>query len=334
MTPLDDILIDALQRLLSEHCTPETVRRIEAGHGAEALWQQLEASGFADALLPEEKGGAGLCLQQAFPLIELCGRHCVAVPLAQTMVARALISASGETPPAGSIALARARPDDAGGLVAEAVSYGQVADWILAERDGPATLLRAGQRERHIFPLDASLRWTATEIAGATAITVGDVRLLEAAILAAQIAGASLAVFEQTLAYANDRLQFGRPLGKFQAIQHQLSVMAEQVFAARMAAQIGCSADIHDPTPLTIAAAKARTSSAVVEIAAIAHAIHGAIGFTAELDLQLFTRRLYAWRIAAGAESYWQNILGNALFERRGPMLDLLRDLTDMGNRP
>jgi acyl-CoA dehydrogenase len=94
------------------------------------------------------------------------------------------------------------------------------------------------------FVLDAGLRWSPPAMNAALPLdglgAVPDVQLLLGCINAVQLAGALQAVFSQTLQYANDREQFGRPIGKFQAIQHQLSVMAEHTFAARMAAQIGC----------------------------------------------------------------------------------------------
>jgi acyl-CoA dehydrogenase len=201
---------------------------------------------------------------------------------------------------------------------------------VLLQSDGDILMIRVDMREQHIFPLDATLRWSATAAAEAMRLSLtDDLRMIEAALLSTQIAGAALAVFEMTLAYANDRNQFGRPIGKFQAIQHQLSVMAEQVFAARMTAQIGCRTTDDGPSILSVAAAKARTSEAAFEVAAIAHAIYGAIGFTAELDLQLYTRRLHAWRQMAGSESYWHGILGVALMQG-GTTLDLLRNLTDI----
>ena len=80
--------------------------------------------------------------------------------------------------------------------------------------------------------------------------------------------------------------------------------MSEHVFAARMAAQLGCSgaglAADRLPDRLRVATAKARCSEAALVVSELAHAIHGAIGFTAEYDLQLYTRRLHAWRQAAG----------------------------------
>ena len=138
-------------------------------------------------------------------------------------------------------------------------------------------------------------------------------RELGAAVTAAQMAGALERTLEMTVAFANQRVQFGKPIGKFQAVQHQIAVMAEQVCAARMAARIGCESDGVWPDPLRAAAAKSRTSEAAAIVAPLAHAIHGAIGITAELDLQLFTRRLHQWRAEHGSETYWNAILGRAV---------------------
>jgi len=66
-------------------------------------------------------------------------------------------------------------------------------------------------------------------------------------------------------------------------------------------------------------------------MAALSHAVHGAIGFTAEFDLQLYTRRLHAWRQTAGSESYWHSVLGEELVDRhRGLAIDLIRATTDI----
>ncbi|MNZ88016.1 Acyl-CoA dehydrogenase, short-chain specific [compost metagenome] len=144
------------------------------------------------------------------------------------------------------------------------------------------------------------------------------------------MAGALDAAFQRTLQYANERSQFGRAIGKFQAIQHQLAVMSEHVFAARMAAQLGCAAQGLIPDRLRVATAKARCSEAALAAAETAHAIHGAIGFTEEFDLQLLTRRLHAWRQAAGSETYWHGVAGEALLAHRGLTLDLIRTITDV----
>lgn len=111
--------------------------------------------------------------------------------------------------------------------------------------------------------------------------------------------------FEMSLQYGNDRTQFGRSIGKFQAVQHQLAVMAEHVAAARIATAAAFRAGLAQPALLPAAIAKARASEAAALAANTAHAVHGAIGVTEEYDLQLYTRRLHGW-LAHGSEAYWR----------------------------
>ncbi len=277
----DKLIADALQRLLQAECTPNHVRAIEAGKSAQALWGALEGAGFANAMLPQAQGGAGLNLSQAFPLFELCGRFALPLPLADTMVVRAWLGAQAAPPPVGPIDLSQ-----------------------------PESTWRPTGPTSPLGPFDALA--------------------LQACLYAAQMAGAMQQVLDMTLHYANQRVQFGRPIGKFQAIQHQLAVMAEQTLAARMAAQIGCASSGLLPDRLRAAIAKARTSEAAVEVAALSHSIHGAIGFTHEFDLQIYTRRLHHWRLGAGSESHWHDVLGAALVDNHaGLALDLIRQTTD-----
>ena len=370
----DDLFSDAVRQLLTAQCTPQAVRGIEAGQSAQPLWQLIEASGFADALVDEAQGGAGLSLSAVYPVLELCGAFALPVPLAETMVARALLAQIGVDIPRGSITLSRgsAKPD--GGVICRMVHGGYVADWVLVtrqqdmepgmaqdavqvlsvahgamhggtrapamgvqDRAAPSTmtlLLPTSKATKSAagFCLDAKLEWSQAVVAKALRFPCQyDVKELQASLYAAQLAGAMQAVFSRTLQYANDRNQFGRPIGKFQAIQHQLSVMAEHAFAARMAAQMGCRSRTFMPDRLCVAVAKARTSEAAVEVAALSHSIHGAIGFTQEFDLQLYTRRLHLWRQAGGSESYWHSVLGTALVDQhQGLALDLIRSATDI----
>ena len=339
----NDMFADAARDVLADQCTPQVVRAIEEGgrtaEATTALWEQLEATGLADALLSEDAGGAGLGLGQVFGVLEQCGAHALPLPLGETMVARALLAQAGVARPAGSIALARGEHLANGGLRCALVRSGQVAQSVLVQAGDEWRLLgtEGAQASPQALALDAALAWSATQVQAAPVVAVDaalEVRTLQAAVVAAQMAGALKAVFDRTLQYANERQQFGRPIGKFQAIQHQLAVMSEHVFAARMAAQLGCSAG-HDgmgvvPDRLRVATAKARCSEAALVVSELAHAIHGAIGFTEEYDLQLFTRRLHAWRQTAGSEAYWYGVAGEALLHHQGMTLDIVRRITDV----
>ncbi|WP_026434809.1 acyl-CoA dehydrogenase family protein [Acidovorax sp. JHL-9] len=335
----NDMFADAARDVLADQCTPQVVRAMESGgRGAPAtaaLWAQLEATGLADALLSEGDGGAGLGLAQVFGVLEQCGAHALPLPLGDTLVARALLAQAGVARPAGSITLARGERLQDGGLRCALVRGGAVAASVLVQAGGAWHLLpvTGAQVTPQALALDAALAWPAGQVQAAPVVAVDaalDVRTLQAAVVAAQMAGALKAVFDRTLQYANERQQFGRPIGKFQAIQHQLAVMSEHVFAARMAAQLGCSGAGLAPDRLRVATAKARCSEAALVVAELAHAIHGAIGFTAEYDLQLFTRRLHAWRQTAGSEAYWHGVAGEALLAHQGMTLDIVRRITDV----
>lgn len=138
-----------------------------------------------------------------------------------------------------------------------------------------------------------------------------ETRALGAVLATAEMAGLAETMLKMSLSYANDRVQFGKPIAKLQVIQQQLAVMGEQVLMTRMAAQIGCSQGLR-PIREIAAVAKQVASAAVPQIAAIAHAVHGAIGITAEYDLHLYSRRIHALRLADGSESYWGGVLGAA----------------------
>lgn len=330
---MDDLFSDAVKALLTDHCTPAVVRAIEAGQAHAPLWQQLEDSGFVDALVPESAGGAGLALADVYAVLELCGSFAVPVPLGETLLARGLMAHAGVPTPKGAVALGTGQLQADGRLHCAQVRCAAKADWVLVSCGGVCRLLPVATAHMQVagFCLDAQMSWSQAAWDAAQAVPgTHDLVTLQAALYAAQLAGALMAVFSRTLQYANDRQQFGKPIGKFQAIQHQLSVMSEHAFAARMAAQLGLRTEGAVPDRLRVAMAKARTSEAALEVAGLSHSIHGAIGFTREFDLQLYTRRLHAWRQAAGSESYWHDVMGQALLDSPEPLsLDLIRTLTD-----
>ncbi|GAB2715819.1 acyl-CoA dehydrogenase family protein [Comamonas sediminis] len=337
---MDHLINEALRDLLSGQCMPAVVRAIEseaaasagASPAAAALWQQIEDTGFADLLLPEAAGGAGLALRDAFGVWDVLGQHAMPLPLADTMLARAWLATAGVPLPQGAIALAPQLAVAAGGVRAAGVRGARVAQWVLGQQGTDLLLLpvAAAQASASIFVLDADLHWPEAALASATRVPAfASLLVAQAGLVSALLAGSLLTVLESSLNFANERQQFGRPIGKFQAIQHELAVMAEHVSAARMAAQIACEADGVVADPLKVAVGKARSSEAAVEVASLAHSVHGAIGFTTEFDLQLYTRRLHLWRQTAGSESYWQLQAGQALLAADGMALDVIRQITD-----
>jgi alkylation response protein AidB-like acyl-CoA dehydrogenase len=145
--------------------------------------------------------------------------------------------------------------------------------------------------------------------------------LMGCVVRSVEIAGALQAVLDFTVRYANERVAFEKPIGKFQAVQHNLARLAGEVSAAMTAAYSAADAIAHggafdDAIFLEATAAKIRSAEAAQEGAAIAHQVHGAIGFTNEHILHRYTLRMLAWRDDFGNESYWAAALGNRIASR------------------
>jgi acyl-CoA dehydrogenase len=129
---------------------------------------------------------------------------------------------------------------------------------------------------------------------------------------AAVLTGAMRRAFDLTLQWTGTRVQFGRPISQFQAVQHALALAAEEIAASR-AALDWAAGELEAGRPMPSAAmAKARAAEAAGKVAAITHQAHGAIGFTAEYELFRYTRLLWLWRERWGNEQTWQVMLGQA----------------------
>jgi acyl-CoA dehydrogenase len=327
---MDPVLYDSFDRLLTDISTPQVVRDIEAGGSSQKLWQQIIESGFADAMVSEQSGGAGLEMSETFPLFFLCGRHALPLPLAQTMVARHICALNDIAIPDGPIAISPmpvSSADDA--IDCRNVPFGKLAQWALVSHAGPPDV----QRDL-LLPVSEAIR-TETGVVGslqahlcwknspAPAVVLNDtIPWLEVAatITAALMAGAMETVLQTTVRYAGERVQFGRPIGKFQAVQQQLSVLAELATASRMAAELGCQqTSERTMNVLAAAVAKARASEAAGAVVSIAHGVHAAMGITAEYDLQIYTRRLIEWRTDYGSAGYWNRRVGDAVLSSDAP---------------
>lgn len=326
---MEDLFTDAAERLFSSQATPKLVRAAEAGDYCKDLWTEIHQAGFADALVPEDKGGAGLGLGDVFGVLMECGAALLPVPLGFTMLARAILAQEGADIPEGPITIAANAAIAAdGSMTCQNVPWGMTAEWIVVpvpdrgwhilKKENAAPSLHASWQ--------ANLHWQSTEAKDLPCGIDFNWISAAAAILAAHMAGSMGRVLAMTIDYANQRVQFGKPIGKLQAIQQQISIMAEQVYAARMAAQMGCSDAGFVPKPLMAATAKARAGAASVPVAQIAHAVFGAMGITEECDLQLHTRRLYEARSAFGSDAFWNSRIGQSfLTSNAASSLDFVR---------
>jgi alkylation response protein AidB-like acyl-CoA dehydrogenase len=315
---VDPMIVDVVERFLADQCPPGQVRRIEQGAAAAALWSGLAELGLPDLLLPEDAGGAAASMSTTERVATACGAAALPVPLAFTLWLRGILHRLGIAAPAGAMTLASGVVD-AAGLRCHRVPFAATAQWVLVYCPDGARLLPVAEAEAlgslagNANTLRRDLVWRDT----AAAIVLDEARDWQAdgaLITAALLAGAARRCLEITVDYANTRSQFGRPIGKFQAIQHQLSVVAEEVFAVRMAVQQAFAGyDAGPQAQLRVAMAKGRASEAAQTIAALCHGVVGAIGITDEFDLHLFTRRLNEWRQDFGSETPWYERVGAAL---------------------
>jgi Acyl-CoA dehydrogenase, N-terminal domain. len=134
------MMLESAERLLRDACTKAVVDAAEAGQFPEALWTELEALGLPNACLGEGQGGVGLPLAEGFTLLRLAGRYAMPLPLAETLLGRALIGAEGPAEALTGV-LSIALPSSRGGY--EPVPFAPWAQWVLVAReeaDGALTL--------------------------------------------------------------------------------------------------------------------------------------------------------------------------------------------------
>jgi acyl-CoA dehydrogenase len=146
------------------------------------------------------------------------------------------------------------------------------------------------------------------------AFDVTSLLLMGAVVRSLQIAGSLETMLEISVRYSNERVAFEKKISKFQAVQHNLAKLAGEsaaaLAAATSAAEAFATGAAADAAFLEAASAKIRCSEAAEKAAAIAHQVHGAIGFTIEHILHRYTLRALAWRDDFGSESYWAVELG------------------------
>jgi alkylation response protein AidB-like acyl-CoA dehydrogenase len=320
-----DLLRETATRLFQDLCQPEALRAAEGGNWPAALWRAVEDAGLPKALVPESAGGSGVDFADAMVIVHAAGRYALPLPLPETMLGAWLLARAGLPVPDGPVTVAygdgvslnrNERGCHPRGH-APRVPWAREHTTIVAMDDAGRVAI-VPREDCAIEPGENVAREPRDTIKlGGRTDATGDARLgrlqlraVGAAMRAQQIAGALERVTEMTTQYAMDRTQFGRPIGKFQAVQQNLAVLAGQTAAAVAAADMAAEAVDENIQLLAIAAAKARCGEAAGIGASIAHQVHGAIGFTREHSLHLLTKRLWSWRDEFGNETEWNQFTG------------------------
>lgn len=332
MTDTDSLLVEQVSRLFGDKCTARELAEAERGVWQASMWSAISEFGLTAVLVDQERGGFGVPPATAFEVIRLCGQFALPLPLPETMLANRLLGLGGlplYTAPATFVAesgleLTRSRNGWRLRGTAQRVPWGRTANIVaIVEFDGQALVLNVGREgvqaapgeniakePRDTLSFDAELG--AQAVAPVSDETgVAEVRAWGAAMRSGQIAGALERIAEITVAYTLERSQFGRQIGKFQAVQQNMAVLAQQTAAARAAADIAAETFVRQPLDVqAIAAAKVRAGEAAGICAGIAHQVHGAMGFAQEYRLHYLTRRLWSWREEYGNEAVWSSWLG------------------------
>jgi acyl-CoA dehydrogenase len=156
-------------------------------------------------------------------------------------------------------------------------------------------------------------------------------RALGAFVRVGLAAGAMDAALTLSIDHVNTRVQFGKPLGKFQAVQHSLAILAVEAAAINVAGAAAATALDRGEALFEIAAAKLRTNKAIGVGTSVAHQVHGAIGFTQDYGLHPLTRALMRWRSECGNDVYWAAILGDLACAQGGA--GLWKEITQRSDR-
>ncbi len=342
------MLREMADRLFEQQYTRQVQASAQEGQWPQALWHSVTQAGLTSAAVPQALGGAGASLADAALIMRACGHHALALPLVETLIGNWLLAQAGCQADTGVLALGPVLPAKPVQLVRESARWTLSAriacvPWAMdAQHFVTVAQLPDGAQAVILAPLEAAQVDTAPNIAGEPRCQIEFDQLdltgrmfelpagldhaaalfrLGALARCQQMVGAMEWILEHSLVYARERVQFGKPIGGFQAIGHMAAVMATQVSAAQVAADAGMMAFGSEAADLSAGYAKARVGEAAGEVAALAHQLHGAMGYSHEYPLHWRTRRLWAWRDEFGGELHWNTQAGKLLAKRGGAAL-------------
>lgn len=325
---VDELLLDSTESLFASTCSFDAVQAAEAEGWAPDIWDAVADAGFAWIGLPESAGGSGGTIADAAEVVRIAASHAAPIPLAETaMLGGWLLTQAGLTLPSGAATIVpglagdtMSAQIDGGSLIvsgtAQRVPWASRSERIVALVQSPdgqqyvasispaqanidAVPNLAGE-PRETVHLD-SIRLDHDSFAAVDDPNVGHELTLRGALSRTMlIAGALEAMSRLTVGYTNDRKQFGRPIGRFQAVQQHLVWGAQDAAIAKMAAQTACAVASSVATladaEFQIAAARTLANDTAATATRWAHQAHGAMGMTQEYALHHLSRRLWAWR--------------------------------------
>ena len=342
MAESENIVAETAEKIFADLADAQTINRDKKGDWKAPLWQALTEAGLPLAWVPEDCGGSGASLAEGFSVLSAAGRFAIAVPLAETMLAGWLLAQAKIASPDGPMTVAPASPKDRITLNADGTLSGRARGVPFAKDAKHFAVLAHGNGGISIALVDAAKCQIEAGLNlandGSDTVTFGNVApvavkpapkgfdqaqlmLMGGIARSLQIAGSLESMLDVSVRYSNERVAFEKKISKFQAVQHNLAKLAGESAAALAAATSAADAmanskSFNDEVFLEAVAAKIRCSEAAEKGAAIAHQVHGAIGFTIEHILHRYTLRALSWRDDFGSESYWAVELGKLVTAR------------------
>jgi acyl-CoA dehydrogenase len=339
---VENIVAQTAEQMFADLADPQAINHDKKGDWRAPLWQALSEAGLPLSWVPENCGGSGASLAEGFAVLSAAGRFAISLPLAETMLAGWLLSQAKIASPEGEMTLAPTAPKDRIALLADGSLSGRVRGIPFAsDSKHIAVLAQAGDGlSIALVKSDLARIEAGRNLAGDASDTVTfdkvnpvaiqpspkgfdhtSLLLMGAVARSLQIAGALESMLEISVRYSNERVAFEKKISKFQAVQHNLAKLAGESAAALAAATsaadtFASGAASEDAAYLEAAAAKIRCAEAAEKGAAIAHQVHGAIGFTIEHVLHRFSLRALSWRDDFGSEAYWAVELGKRVAAR------------------
>jgi alkylation response protein AidB-like acyl-CoA dehydrogenase len=294
------------------------------------LWKRLADVGVLGSTIPEEYGGLGLDARSMLPVLIASGRAALPEPLVETLVGAALIAEAGGALAAHWLPLVA----DGNAVIAvglgpgELVSGAQWADlFLLRDKTGALHAVEASEVVVHPEPsLDGGMRlgrvdWAptgATRLDDADADADADAAFdLAAVLVAAQLVGLADAMLDLAVRYALQREQFGKVIGSFQAVKHQLAdVYVANAFAKPVVARGAWSVATDEPTSWRDAShAKYAAGRAAGGSARTALQVHAGIGYTFEHDLHIWMKRTWSLTSLWGDSAWHRGRVADAVLD-------------------
>jgi len=299
-------LAATVRSLLAKRADSAAVRAAMASERGydEALWQTLcDQIGVAALAIPEAYHGAGFTLLESMIVLEEVGRSLAPCPLLSSLVTAEALWAGG-TDEARQQLLPRIAAGDVAAFVVpgEPALFADQATVVVAVAGADLVAVDPASSDRQWLPsMDQTSRWGSLDVTPGVPIGNGEAARVRAELVgavgvAALSAGLAARALEMTVAYSKERVQFGRPIGSFQALKHRMAdllVLVEMSRSASWAASYALSTDAPNAAQLAHVA-KSYCSDSLARVAAETVQLHGGIAITWEHDAQLVFKRAHA----------------------------------------